>query len=143
MNARQLAGFSLMEMMVTLCLIAIVSGIAVVSLEPAWKKQRLKYASEDLRQRLQTLRLKSIVGEQTYQARIQDRCLFYRRYQKEDWSEWERITLNPSVNYSMNGTESFYSKGFASPKTIRLSNDRFNQRIVININGRIRVEQIN
>ena len=142
MKAGRASGFSLMEIMVALCVVVIVAGISVVSLNPAWQKRRLGFATEELRQRFQTLRLKSIMAKRDHQAIIQDKYVFFRHRENEDWSDWEKTALNPTIKYSMKGTESFYSKGFASPKTITLTNGEYSQKIIININGRIRVSEI-
>jgi len=139
---RMVRGFSLLETMITLCLVSILTGLAVVHLRPAWQKYRLNLAAQDLKQQIQVLRLKAILHRSTYQARIDGKMLFYRRYTGEDWENWQSRALNDQAVYDMEGISAFYSRGFVSPKTVVLQNGDFKRDLIVNINGRARLSNI-
>lgn len=131
-----------MEMMIVISIISIIAGMSVLYLGPAYQKHNLRLASEELRQHIKVLRMKSIISKTTYQVRVSAWTLFFRAKTDHDWGDWESISLNNTVDYSMKGTTYLSSKGFASPKTILISIQKYRQKLVININGRARISQI-
>jgi type II secretion system protein H len=132
-------GFSLLETMVTLCVVAVVTGIAVVHLGPAWRRYQLNLAAVDLKQQVQVLRMKAILHDSTFQARIEGQTWYFRRKTETDWEDWQAYALDDRVAYFMSGSSYFYSRGFASPKTVVLQNGEFSRRLIVNINGRARL----
>jgi len=131
-----------MEVLVTLVLFSIISGVAAVSLGPLWQKHQLKQATGQLLSQIQTCRMKAIVEQKTYQIKITKQTLSSRHKSGIDWSDWEEYRFPGSALYSMSGTSYFYSKGFASPKTITVVHDNYQQKVIININGRARTSEI-
>ncbi len=131
-----------MEVLVTLVLFSIISGVAAVSLGPLWQKHQLKQATAQLLSQIQTCRMKAIVKQKTYQIKITKQTLSSRYKSGIDWSNWEDYLFPGSALYSMSGTSYFYSKGFASPKTITVTHDNYHQKVIININGRARTSEI-
>lgn len=135
-------GFSLFEVLIALAILTIVTGMAMVSLGPLWQKHQLKQATAHLLEQIQICRMKAVVEQKTYQIKMSGQQ-FYRRYKSGvDWSEWEHFRFDSPAQMSMSGTSYFYSKGFASPKTITLIHDDYRQKIIININGRARVSDV-
>ncbi|MBU3917870.1 prepilin-type N-terminal cleavage/methylation domain-containing protein [bacterium] len=135
-------GFSLIELLVVICIISIMTGFAAVSLEPLWKKHELRLAVTDLKGQIQILRTKAILQQKTYQIKFSGPDLFFRRNNGNQWENWTRRELNAQVQFSMSGTCQFYSKGFASPKTIELAHNNYKQNLIVNINGRVRTSEI-
>jgi len=136
------AGFSLVEILAVLAVFSIVTGLAVVSLGPLWQKHRLKQATGELMARIQTCRMQAILERRTVQIKTAGSVLSRRHKTGVDWSDWEQYRFPDPVRLSMSGTSSFYSKGFASPKTITVIHNDYQQKVIININGRARVSEI-
>ncbi|MCP4754334.1 MAG: hypothetical protein GY866_25905 [Proteobacteria bacterium] len=135
-------GLSLFEIMVAICIVSIVTGLATVSLRPLWEKHELRLAVDDLTGRIQLLRMKAILEKSTYQMKIEGPQLFYRRKIADRWDPWTNHRLKERIRYSMSGSSYFSGKGFATPKTITLTNNDYNRKIIININGRSRTSEI-
>ncbi len=117
-SSRCVSGVSLMELLVTLCIISILCGFAAVSVGPLWKKHQLRLAVDDIISQIQLFRMKSILENRTYQIKFSQPHLYYCSKSNNQWSGWKQYKLKDQVFYSMSGTTYFYSKGFASPKTI-------------------------
>lgn len=135
-------GFSLFEILIALVVLTVITGMAAVSLGPYWQKHQLRQTTADLVEQIQICRMKAIVEQKTYQIKTAGQMLFRRNMSGVDWSDWERYRVRGPARISMGGTSSFYSKGFASPKTIMVIHDGFRQKIIININGRARVSDV-
>lgn len=135
-------GLSLLEVMVAVVLISILAGMASISLQPLWKKHTLNKASKSLAGQIQLLRLRSILEDRTYQAKIAGSHFMFRAKEGNSWNEWQQKTLPYAVQFKHSGSLYFYSKGFASPKTITLGSEAFKKTVVININGRVRESEI-
>ncbi len=93
-------------------------------------------------EQIQVCRMKAVVEQKTYQIKIAGQVLFRRYKSGMDWSDWETYRFSGPARVSMSGTSHFYSKGFASPKTITVIHDNYRQKVVININGRARVSDV-
>ncbi len=139
---KQQEGLSLIEIMIAICLVSIIAGLATVSLEPLWKKHQLRLAVSNMTGTIQLFRMKAIIEKRTFQLKIENRRLYYRGRLTDQWESWSNWDLYTQVEYSMSGTTSFYSKGFASPKTITVTRNEFHQKIIININGKTRTSEI-
>ena len=137
-----LKGISLLEVLIALLIITIITGLAAVSIGPFWKKHQLQHATGHLLEQIQVCRMKAIVEQKTYQIKITGQTLYRRSKTGMDWSNWEAHQLDGPSHVSMKGTSYFYSKGFASPKTITVIHDEYRQKIIININGRARVSDV-
>ncbi len=133
-------GLSLIELLITICLISIITGIATVSYESFWIKEQLRSASDELVQQIQLARMKSVLENRSYQIRLEQHILSTFHYQNNQWELWSNFQLNPTIIYQFSGTINFSAKGFASPKSIYLTKNDFTKKVVININGRIRSE---
>jgi hypothetical protein len=127
---------------VAIVVLSIVTGLAVVSLGPMWQKHLLRQATGQMMEQIQTCRMKAILERRTYQIKISGQVLSQRHKMGLDWSGWKPYTFADPVKLSMSGTSYFYSKGFASPKTIKVAQGDYQQKIIININGRARVSEI-
>lgn len=135
-------GISLIETLITIAIISVIAGISTVSLNQLGAKQTLHSASDELIHQLQLLRLKAILEKKTYQAKFQSHLFFHRKKEKAEWSEWTSYPLANHVNFSLSSTINFSEKGFTSPRTITISNQDIKQKVIININGRIRKSEI-
>jgi hypothetical protein len=107
-----------------------------------WQKHLLKQTTGQMMGQIQTYRMKAILERRTYQMKIAGQVLSHRYKTGLDWSGWEQTMFAEPSKLSMNGTSSFYSKGFASPKTITAVQGDYHQKIIININGRARFSEI-
>jgi type II secretion system protein H len=141
-SSKNSQGFSLVEILVAIVVLSIVTGLAVVSLGPMWQKHLLKQATGQMIGQIQTYRMKAILERRTYQIKISGQALSHRYKTGLDWSSWEQTVFTESIKISMSGTSYFYSKGFASPKTITVMQGVYHQKIIININGRARTSEI-
>lgn len=128
--------------MVAIVVLSIVTGLAAVSLGPLWQKHLLKQTTGQMMGQIQACRMKAIIEKRTYQMTIAGQVLSHRHRTGLDWSDWQQYSFAEPVRLSMNGSSYFYSKGFASPKTITVSHGDYRQKIIININGRARVSEI-
>ena len=138
----QREGLTLVELLVAVGIVSILAAFATVSFKPLWDKHRLGLAVRETNGMIQLLRMKAIIKKSTYQMKLIDNDLYYRKKAHQKWDNWLKRELNDAAQYSMKGTSSFYSKGFASPKTITLTVNEYHQKIIININGRTRTSEI-
>ena len=136
-------GLSLLEVLFALVILAALARIASPGLTVLQQKHKLSLAVRDLNSRFQLFRMKAILEKSTYQIRLTGNQLDYR-HKKEDtsWSDWNHVSLDLAIDYSMNKWINFSSKGFASPKTVYLKYGDFSQDMVVNINGGIRFSDI-
>jgi len=142
LSIKKSPGLTLIELMVAICIVSILAAFATVSFKPLWDKHRLRLAVGDMNGFVQLLRMKAILKKSTFQMKLVDDDLYFRKKNEESWDKWSKRELRESTQYSMTGTSSFYGKGFASPKTITLTVNNYRQKIIININGRTRTSKI-
>ena len=135
-------GLTLVELLVTICIVSMLTAFATVSFKPLWDKHRLGLAIRETTDFIQLLRMKAIIKKCTFQMKLVDNDLYYREKMDQGWDIWVKKELTDIASYSMKGSSSFYSKGFASPKTITLKVNDYRQKIIININGRTRSSEI-
>ena len=135
-------GLTLIELLVTICIVSILTALTTVSFKPLWDKHRLSLAARETTDIIQLLRMKAIIKKRTFQLKLVDNDFYYRQKKDQGWEAWLKKEMNDVARYSMKGTSSFYSKGFASPKTITLNVNNYHQKIIININGRTRTTEI-
>jgi len=141
-SRRSCLGFSLVEVLATLVIISLITGIAAVSFGPLRQKHNLSLATEDLVRQFRLLRIKAILDKTTYQAKINNQVLHYRLKLGNRWEDWQTYQLSNQIQYNMSGTSRFYEKGFVSPKTVTLSDGEYRQQLIVNINGRIRTSEL-
>ena len=127
--------------MITVGLIALLTGFATLSVNPLWNRQQLDNATTDLVHRVELMRISAITERRTIQIQITQNIFSHRKKTDNGWTAWTHYNLSNSVAFKLIGTLSFYDRGFASPRTITLTRETFSQKIIININGRIRVEK--
>ena len=139
---RKNRGLTLIELLVALCIVSIMAAFATVSFRPLWDKHRLNISTQELNGFVQLLRMKAILKKCTYQIKFVDNDIFYRKKNKQNWDNWLKREMSDATQYSMTGSSYFYSKGFASPKTITLAVNNYHQKLIININGRTRTTTI-
>lgn len=118
------------------------AGMVSVSLRPLWGKHQLRLGVKELIGQIQLLRMKAILEKCSYQIRIANSRLSYRKKKQNQWESWKNFKLKDDIEYTMKGNVYFYSKGFASPKTITLRHDKYSQKIIVNINGRARTSKV-
>ena len=135
-------GISLIETLITIVIISVIAGISTVSFNQLTSKQALHSASDELIHQLQILRLKAILQKKLYQAKFQSHLFYQRNKEKTEWSEWKSYPLANRVIFSLSSPITFSAKGFTSPRTITLSNQDIKQKVIINLNGRIRKSEI-
>ena len=133
-------GLSLIELLVTICLISIIVGIAGVSFQSFWANEQLRTASDELIQQLRLARMKSILENRSYQIKLEEHVLKIRYNQNNSWQNWSDFRINSDIIYQLSGKISFSGKGFASPKTVYLTKNDQTKKVIVNINGRIRSE---
>ena len=136
----QSGGISLIEILVSICLVSIIMGLATVAYRPLWTKEELRSAADELIQQIQLARLKSILENRSYQLAADQRILTTFYYQNGQWYEGARFQLNETIDYQLSGRIHFSAKGFASPKTIYLNKHNYTKKVIVNLNGRIRSE---
>jgi prepilin-type N-terminal cleavage/methylation domain-containing protein len=135
-------GITLFELMAVVVIIGVISSIGVISFNPLWQKFQLNQTISDIESKIHLLRLKAILENSTYQMKIDNGYLVYRKKSKNHWLDWQRYRLNEKADVSMSGDIFFYSKGFTSPKTITIRMQQLHKHLIININGRTRKEEI-
>ena len=133
-------GVSLVEILVVVGLIAIMTGLVTVSYRPFWIGEQLRSASNELIQQLQLARMKSILENRSYRLGLERNLLRIYYAEKNRWQLGKNFQLDGSIRYHFPGNVNFSSRGFASPKTIHLTKDDHTTKVIININGRIRLE---
>jgi prepilin-type N-terminal cleavage/methylation domain-containing protein len=131
-------GVSLIELLITISLISIITGLASVSYQSLWSKEQLRVAADDLVRQFQTARMRAILENRSYYIRLEQDVLqtygdYLNRKQLQSTSR-----LNETIQYRLSGEIGFSAKGFASPKTVTLTKNDQTRKIIININGRIR-----
>jgi Tfp pilus assembly protein FimT len=125
--------------MVAVCIIGLLTAIGAVSVKPMWQKHQLRQSVGELEDRIQLLRLKAIIENETFEMKISDRYLVYRKKQGNSWENWKKHRLVDAVHYSLSGSVYFDRKGFASPCTIQIKLGDRSQKLTININGRVKI----
>lgn len=130
----------MLEVLVVICLIFAITGLAALSYRPFWEKEQLRTAASDLIRQIQLARMKAILENRSYRLVVDQGKLKTFRYENGEWREWSSYRLVETVDYQMRGGMHFSGKGFASPKTIRLNKDELKKKVIVNINGRIRSE---
>ncbi|MBT4289843.1 MAG: prepilin-type N-terminal cleavage/methylation domain-containing protein [Deltaproteobacteria bacterium] len=134
-------GFSLIEILVALVIISTMTALFNVSFGKMYHKSQLKTASALLKQTLINSRLTAITQNLSVQHKILEKMLCTRTKKNQDWNQWNCKHLNgENINYYMKGQINFSSRGFASPKTIKIYLGELTLSLIININGSIREE---
>lgn len=143
MVSRNTQGFSLFELMIVMIISGILAAASWSYADRQTTSFQLKQASELLTSLLETYRIQSILKRSTTQIAFQNNQLVVR--QKLDgnskWEEPNTVHLSKDTRFFSKSAVSFYSTGFASPKTIQLTKNHTTHYLVVNINGRIRYEK--
>lgn len=135
-------GLSLIESMVAITILLILAGLSPLNLSDMWNRHQLNTAVSDVRGQLEFYRMKSILEKST--CRIKLNPPFMERFIKvgSNWKLDERYRLADHATYTFSHYIYFYDSGFTSPKSIIISVGSFRGKIVININGRIRIQKL-
>lgn len=137
-------GFHLIEFIIVLAILSILTSVGWHYSDQLTTRFRLKMSSENLISLMEAKRTSAILNHQTCQIIFFPSEIRFR-FKKDNSSAWqteELIETFHPVKLSASSPVSFYSNGFASPKTIQLSLNKQIHRLIININGRIRYESI-
>lgn len=129
-------GFSFIEVLITLSIIAILTGVGTVTFPTLLEKHRLSLAGEELIGQFRLARTRAILENRTYQLKISNHRLETRINSVLIHS----YSLPEEFTYQLVGSVYFYGKGMASPKTIIIYSSSYTYTIIISINGRIRTE---
>lgn len=135
-------GFSLIEVMVVLCIISVLVGFGSVSFRPLWQKHQLSLAVKELQSELELTRINAIIENKTFQFSTEPGIARTRKKNNVGWTQWHNKQFDETVTVLFSGNLYFYGKGFASPKTITIIREELRQQLVINVNGRIRRNEI-
>jgi len=135
-------GVSLMELLAVVCILGVISAFGLVSFKPLWQKNTLQTAARELESRMQFLRMRAILENSTIEMKISGHYLVYRKKEGTAWWDWKKHRLDDRIQYRIAGSIYFDQKGFTTPKTITLNLNQLTQKIIININGRIRTSEI-
>jgi prepilin-type N-terminal cleavage/methylation domain-containing protein len=136
-------GFSLIEILIVIVIISTITALFQVSFRKIYHKTQLKTASDILKQTLISSRLTAITQNLSIQHKISDNMLCTRIKNNMIWEKWNCKILNgENINYVMKGQINFSSRGFATPKTIKMYLKELTIALIININGSIREEFI-
>ena len=133
-------GFSLSETLFVLVLASILLGMVSLNFDKLLIRNRLNSAAKELVLHLKKLRIQSIVENRTWQARIEQGIFMYRRKTGLEWEDWNKLTLRRDLLYELNNDLYFSGNGFVSPKTLLIREGLYQYKLIININGRIRLE---
>ena len=135
-------GITLFELMAVVCIIGVISSLGMVSLKPLWQKHQLHQSTSEVDSQVQMLRLKAILEDCTYQMKIDDRHLLFRKKIQNKWLGWKKYRLSERTSVFMSGSIYFDNKGFTSPKSITIQLEQRYQQLIININGRTRRSEV-
>lgn len=136
-------GFSLIEILIVIVIISTLTLLINVSFRKVYQRTQLKTAAEILKQTLISSRLIAITQNLSVQHKITDKMLCTRIKNNKSWEKWRcKILEGENIYYVMNGQISFSSRGFATPKTIKMHLRELTIALIININGSIRQEII-
>jgi len=132
-------GFSLIEILIALVIISTMTALFNVSFGNIYHKSQLKTAAALIKQTLINSRLTAITQNLSVQHKILEKMLCTRTKKNQDWNKWNCKHLHgENINYYMKGQINFSSRGFATPKTIKIHLGELTLSIIININGSIR-----
>jgi type II secretion system protein H len=135
-------GLTVFELIAVICIIGILTSLSFVFFKPLWEKHQIQQAADEIENQIQLLRMKAILENNTYEMKLTNQIIEYRKRNSSHWEDWRKYVLKKTMNYSMPGSIYFDSKGFTSPKTITISLKNRFQQIIININGRVRKSEI-
>lgn len=135
-------GISLIELMVAITILLILAGLSPLDLSDLWNRHQLNTAVGDFRGQLEFYRMKSILERSTYRIKLNHP--FLDRFLKvgNSWQLRERYRLPAYATYTFSQYIYFHDSGFTSPKSIIISVGPFREKIIININGRIRTQKL-
>ena len=136
------SGVSLVEIMLVISIAGILTSFGTISFSPLWNKQQLNNATNDLKGRIQVLRMEAILKSKSFRMSVNEPQLIVESKEVGTWSFDRKIALNPDVTISYSGYLYFHNRGFMSPKTIKIKRGEYCKSIVVNINGRIRESEV-
>lgn len=139
-TSRNKDGFSLIEVMIVISIIAIIFGITGAWGKKLWERNKLNLATEILSSHIRKYRDQAIIKNRNWQIKITNDRLFFRKKKGTTWTNWYWLELEPNITYAMKGNLTLSNNGFATPKTIKITNGEETKTIVVNLNGRIRTE---
>lgn len=125
--------------MVVVCIVGLLTTIGTITIKPLWEKRQLWLAAVELEDRIAILRMRAIIENETFEMKISDQFLVYRKKQDSSWGSWQKYHLSDTVRYSLTKSVYFDRKGFASPCTILIKLGERSQKLTININGRVKI----
>lgn len=129
-------GFSIIEVMITVSLLAVLAGVATTTFPSLLEKHRLSLAVKEFVGQLNLKRSRSILENKSYQLKISNH--FLETYHNSVLVQ--SYALPREFTYVLSGSIYFHGKGIASPKTTVILSPTYSHKVVININGRIRSE---
>ncbi len=135
------AGFSLLEISVTLTIIGILAAIASVSILKQSPSYRLRQTTWAIQARLNLARYKAVLEETPFRCVFDERKLNLEKYDP-DSGNWKlyQTSLFEGVTVSANNSPVFHPQGTVSNlASILVSNQAGSFKITLAISGRIKV----
>ncbi len=145
-------GFTIFEVLITLALVSIISGVTALEFSPMWSKHQLRIATRDLSQRLQIERVRAILTQIPHQIEIQSTFFLSR----QEGGKWQIEDLPSGISYFRSKVTTpcllttspkairitYNGAGTSNGITLCLMKDRWYRKIILNSYGRIRTTPI-
>ncbi|MGA1598637.1 MAG: prepilin-type N-terminal cleavage/methylation domain-containing protein [bacterium] len=132
------SGFTLLELMIGVSLLAILAGSAWFSFEPWWERVRLEQVAADLRMAMEEAQAQALAQRTSHQLELQEREVRILRILRgaQDAILWTHVPEDMSLTASR--WPSFSPFGFAQAGTLTLRSESHEVRLVVSLIGRIR-----
>lgn len=141
-------GYTLIELMVVLCLISIISAMSTVSFRSFWRRYQLTIATQDLISQLQAQRIRAIINKKKATIKIEDQIIYTKKEKfyhphtklKQEVLYQKGRVNQPCIRQYLSGSIpiTFNSTGASSAVTICLIYQEFSQKVILSSYGNIR-----
>lgn len=120
-HAERRPGFTLLEVLVTLCIVASLTAACVPAIVAWSRNMELTLATKSMCVRLKTAQRRAVTESKKYLLTVEDQAY---RVTSSDRSYDRRYTLADGISVSLQGTENNIAKAFVLHADGRTSHDR-------------------